>query len=212
MTGFAPTAAVVPFGDATDRPVAGRLQAPDRSTIGVFRNGTWFVSNDDSSTTGFSFAFGDPGDIPVTGNWTGSGGTATQSLQGPGVFRNGTWFLKNTASSGFADTIVSYGDPGDTPVVGDWNGDGTDTIGVVRGNTWYLRNSNTSGFADIVMTLGDSGDRPVVGDWDGLDNTTTPGVYRNGTWFERNVTASGFADGSFVFGDRGDVPFVLSTP
>ena len=56
--------------------------------------------------------------------------------------------------------FVGFGDPGDIPIVGDWNGDGIDTIGVVRGNTWYLRNSNTTGVADVTFTFGDAGDRP----------------------------------------------------
>ena len=34
-----------------------------------------------------------------------------------------------------------YGQPGDIPVVGDWNGSGRTFIGVVRGNRWLLRNS-----------------------------------------------------------------------
>ena len=57
---------------------------------------------------------------------------------------------------------------GDQPIVGDWDGDGTDTIGVCRNAQFLLRNSNTVGFADIVFGLGIPGDMPIAGNWDGL--------------------------------------------
>ena len=71
-----------------------------------------------------------------------------------------------------------YGNPGDTPIIGDWDGNGTVTPGVVRNGTWYLRNSNTAGVADISFIYGNPGDIPVVGDWDS-SKSTTPGVVRS---------------------------------
>src|SRR6266508_1724743 len=70
-----------------------------------------------------------------------------------GVFRpsNGLLFLKNTNSTGIADVAINYRLPGDDPVVGDWDSNGTTTIGVYRNGTFYLRNSNTVGFADVVF-------------------------------------------------------------
>ncbi len=64
--------------------------------------------------------------------------------------------------------IPGYGIEGDAPVTGDWNGDGTDTIGVYRGGTFFLRNTNDSGFADLTFALGIPGDAPISGDWDGF--------------------------------------------
>ena len=51
---------------------------------------------------------------------------------------------------------------------GDWNDDGTDTIGVYRGGAFLLRNSNTNGFADWTYSLGIIGDLPIGGNWDAL--------------------------------------------
>jgi len=86
------------------------------------------------------------------------------------VFRpsNGIIFLKNTNQTGYADIALNYGLAGDQPVVGDWDGNGTDTIGVYRNARFLLRNSNTIGFADIVFGLGNPGDMPIAGDWNGV--------------------------------------------
>jgi hypothetical protein len=125
-----------------------------------------------------------------------------------GVFRpsNGVIFLKNTNSTGFADIALNYGVPSDCPVVGDWDGNGTDTIGIYRNGVFYLRNSNTIGFADIVFPFGVQGDQPIAGDWDG-NGTDTIGVYRTttGQFLLRNSNSAGAADMSFYLGNVGDV-------
>ena len=99
-----------------------------------------------------------------------------------GVFRpsNGLLYLKNLNITGFADVAINYGLGGDYPVVGDWDGDGTATIGIYRGGSFYLSNSNTVGFADWVFPFGQAGDQPIAGDWDG-DGIDTIGIFRPST-------------------------------
>ena len=125
-----------------------------------------------------------------------------------GVFRpsNGLLYLKNSNFSGFADIALNYGLGGDYPVVGDWDGNGTVTIGVYRSGSFYLRNSNTLGFADSVFPFGQPGDQPVAGDWDG-DGVDTVGVYRpsTGQFLLRNTNGDGAEDASFYLGNVGDV-------
>jgi len=124
-----------------------------------------------------------------------------------GVFRpgNGLLYLKNDNTPGFADVAINYGLAGDVPVAGDWDGNGTATIGVYRNGIYYLRNSNTVGFANLAFAFGLPGDLPVVGDWNN-DGTDTIGVYRNGTFYLRNTNDAGPADISFSLGNPGDVP------
>jgi len=131
---------------------------------------------------------------------------AVGDLDTTGVFRpsNGLLYLKNTNTTGFADIAINYGVGGDYPVVGDWDGDGTATIGIYRNGSFYLRNSNTVGFADIVFPFGMPGDQPIAGDWDG-DGTDTIGIYRNGTFYLRNSNSAGAAQISFGLGNPGDV-------
>ena len=123
-----------------------------------------------------------------------------------GVFRpsNGLLYLKNSNTTGFADVAINYGLGGDYPVVGDWDGNGTVTIGIYRNAKFYLRNSNSLGFADWVIAFGQAGDQPVAGDWDG-DGIDTIGVYRQGQFFLRNSNTEGPAEKSFALGNAGDV-------
>lgn len=125
-----------------------------------------------------------------------------------GVFRptNGNLYLKNLNVAGFADVAINYGLGGDYPVVGDWDGNGTDTIGVYRNDIFYLRNSNTIGFANISVFFGAPGDQPIAGDWDG-DGVDTIGVYRSttGTFFLRNSNTAGPAQMVFSLGIPGDI-------
>ena len=123
-----------------------------------------------------------------------------------GVFRptNGALYLKNNNMTGFADVQINYGLGGDYPVVGDWDGNGTVTIGVYRNGSFYLRNSNSIGFADSVFPFGQAGDQPIAGDWNG-DGRDTIGVYRNGTFFLRNSNSPGTPDATFQLGNPGDV-------
>jgi V8-like Glu-specific endopeptidase len=140
------------------------------------------------------------------------------SRQGPGSGIGGfdpttaTWYLRSDPAPGGADVgSFVYGLPGWIPVVGDWNGDGVDTVGVVDPGTerWYLRNSNSSGGPDAgSFVFGLPGWIPVVGDWNG-DGHTGIGAYdpATATWYLRRGDSSGAADaGVFVFGAPGWVP------
>ncbi|HEV7395484.1 MAG TPA: hypothetical protein VGN86_03145, partial [Pyrinomonadaceae bacterium] len=60
------------FGNADDKPVAGDWNGDGIDTIGIYRNGTFFLSN--SNATGFAdtaFFLGNTGDFPIAGNWQG---------------------------------------------------------------------------------------------------------------------------------------------
>ena len=101
-----------------------------------------------------------------------------------------------------------FGNPGDTPLLGDWDGDGVDTVGMFRPSNGfvYLRNSNDFGVADIELFFGIAGDIPLVGDWDN-DEIDTLAVYRDSRVFISNRLATGAAEIEFFFGVPGDRPF-----
>jgi beta-lactamase superfamily II metal-dependent hydrolase len=157
---------------------------------------------------------------PLGGNGIGNGNYAGDQIytiirnapsfnpDTTGVFRpsNGALYLKNMNTTGFADVQINYGLGGDYPVVGDWDGNGTVTIGIYRNGSFYLRNENTIGFADAVFPFGAPGDQPIAGDWNG-DGVDTIGVYRSstGTFFLRNNNSAGAPEMTFSLGIPGDV-------
>lgn len=177
------------LGGAVGAPSAAQAAEDDPVAVhGI----TWSVRG------GPTFAYGNPTDVQVMGDWDGNG-TRT-----PGVFRDGRWYLASTVG-GPATTVLGFGDPGDLPVVGDWDGNGRAGIGVVRSGTWYLRNTLTTGVAQITLRYGNPGDVPVTGDWD-ADGRTGIGVLRGHTWYLGNGLSSGVASSTFTYGRDGDVP------
>ena len=64
---------------------------------------------------------------------------------------------------------ITFGNPGDEPLMGDWDCNGVQTPGMYRRSSgfMYLRNSNTSGAADLQFYFGNPGDIPLAGDFDG---------------------------------------------
>ena len=123
---------------------------------------------------------------------------------GIGVYRPGaTEFLgKPGRDGGFA---FAYGAAGDVPVVGDWDGNGTQTHGVFRDGTWILKNTLGGGAGDYERSYGQAGDQPIVGDWDG-DGIQTIGFRRGNQFFLSNSNLLPSTAHQFTIGDAGDIP------
>ncbi|MCI0544311.1 MAG: nuclease, partial [Actinobacteria bacterium] len=96
-----------------------------------------------------------------------------------------------------------FGNVGDKPFVGDFNGDGVDTMGLHRESTGlvYFRNANSTGVAHASFIYGNPGDKIVAGDWDG-DGDDAVGVYRPsaGMLYVRNANTAGNADSQVYVG------------
>jgi hypothetical protein len=70
-TGFADIA--LNYGAPGDKPVVGDWDGDGDSTIGIYRNGSFYLRN--SNTIGFAdivFGLGNPADMPIAGDWDGS--------------------------------------------------------------------------------------------------------------------------------------------
>jgi hypothetical protein len=87
-----------------------------------------------------------------------------------------------------SDVAIPFGQEGDTPITGDWDGSGRTQIGVFRpsNGTWYLGDVN--GVPKSTVVFGQSGDVPFTGDWTG-SGITQLGVYdpNSRTFFLREV-------------------------
>jgi hypothetical protein len=170
--------------------------------IGVFRNGAWYLDNGngawDGSITDVSLpSFGMSGDIPIAGDWNGTGKKKV------GVFRNGEWFLDLNGNGawdgcGTDGCVASFGQAGDIPIAGDWTGAGGAKIGVFRNGEWFL-DLNGNGAWDgcgtdaCYASFGQAGDIPIAGDWTGAGGAKI-GVFRGGQWF-LDLNGNGAWDG-----------------
>jgi hypothetical protein len=118
------------------------------------------------------------------------------------------WYLTNSHSSGYSDIYMpAWGQPGMKPLVGDWDGNRTDTPGVYWPNAgaFYLTNAFASQ-THLAFHYGNPWeDVPVVGDWD-ANRTTTVGIRRYITWHLSNVNNSGYAAIWFSLGDPHMIP------
>ncbi|HUO47121.1 MAG TPA: peptidoglycan recognition family protein [Acidimicrobiia bacterium] len=208
------------FGNPGDVAFMGDWDCDGIATPGLYRRSTGQAFLRNSNTTGvadITFVFGNPGDIPLAGDFDSSG-CDSLSIYRPAEAR---FYIINRLGSdgrglGAADLDYFFGDPGDVPFVGDWNGDGTDTVGLRRASNGfvYLRNSHQGGSADLAFFYGDRNDVPFAGDWDG-DGIDTLGLYRpaSATTYLRNSNSTGIADvtlrkgrGQPVAGFFGDLP------
>ncbi len=178
---------------------AGVSEASDAPALFDPATGRWQVTDVYGSTR--YFYYGNPGDLPLLGDWDCDG------FDTPGMFRpsNGFVYITNRAETGVADREFFYGQGGDVPIVGDWNRDGCDTLAIYRSGEVFVRNSLGTGVADFSYYFGDNGDRPFAGDFDG-DGATSVGLYRETTGFVyfRDSLTSGVADHAFFYGIPSD--------
>ena len=137
------------------------------------------------------------------------------------VFSKGNWV---TDSNG--DGVFDAGDKyftfqingvGDTPIFGDWSGDGRTKAGVYVGGFWALDyNGNGQWNGSVTDRFyafgGNPGEIPIVGDWNG-DGRAKVGYYINGFWV-LDYNGNGQWDGPvidrfYAFGGRaGEIPVV----
>ena len=184
--------------------------------MGCFLSGNWLIDHqrdvgwDGQNGTLSSTWFGTNGDIPVLGDWTGTGQVRI------GVFRGGAWYLDITGNGNYDanSRSFSFGQPGDKPVVGDWNGTGVISAGLFRNGLWILDLSGhlqgkPTGVADLQFNYGSSTGQPVVGDWAGTGRTNV-GVVSGGVWtLDTNGNHVVDApDAVFAFGLSTDQPIV----
>jgi hypothetical protein len=196
------------YGNPGDVPFMGDWDCDGDDTPGLFRTSDAFAYLRNSNSQGIAdirFFFGNPSDIPLAGDFDGDG-CDTVSIYRPSEQR---FYIVNELGAnngglGPAEFSFIFGNPGDKPFVGDFDGDAIDEVGLHRESTGfvYYRNTLTTGIADNEFFFGNPGDRFVAGDWGIVDRVETPGVFRPGdiTFYFRHTNTQGNADSQFAFG------------
>ena len=201
------------YGNPGDFPIYGDWNCDGEETPGMYRQSDGFVYLRDSNTQGIGdirFFFGNPGDVPLAGDFNGDGCDTVSIYRAPEQrFYIINELGKNEGGLGEAEFSYIFGDPGDKPFVGDFDGDGIETVGLHRESTGlvYFRNSHTQGVADAQFIFGDPGDRLVAGDWTG-DGVFSPALFRpsNTTMFFRYTNTQGNADAQWTNGQSTWLP------
>jgi len=140
-----------PFGppaEADDIPVAGDWDGDGKDTPGYRRQGTFHLSDTFGGPITHYIGYGLPGDSVVVGDWDGD------RIDTPGFIRGNRWGVSNTTTSNAAPTSCAvcvnaisaypefnFGEAEAQYVVGDWDGNGTDTPGFRdKDGMWSLSN------------------------------------------------------------------------
>ena len=191
-----------------DVALVGDWNGSGSSKVGAFRpsDGTFYLDYNGSGTwdgcgTDRCLQIGMNGDIPLVGDWNGSGSSKV------GAFRpsDGTFYLDYNGNGTWdgcgTDRCLQIGMNGDIPLVGDWDGTGSAKVGAFRPSdgTFYL-DYNGNGIwdgcgTDRCLQIGMNGDIPLVGDWDGTGSAKV-GAFRpsDGTFY-LDYNGNGIWDG-----------------
>ena len=197
----------LPFGDAGDLPLAGDWTCDGIATPAAFRpsTGQYFLRSSATSGAGeWEYTVERRSHWPLAGDFDGDTCATMAYYYVPD---SEVVVFNDWASNGETlppDVVYQFGDVGDIPFVGDFDGDGIDTIGLFRPSNgmFYLKNTHTEGPADIEFAFGADGDVPIAGDWGSEDGVDTVAVYRpsTGTFFFRYDNSAGPADETLEFG------------
>ena len=123
--------------------------------------------------------------------------TPTPTQPGPRFYLNDAW--TDTANVSFV-----WGAPSDEVLVGDWDGDGKDTLGLRRGNMFAFTNDvSPKSVPNFMVSFGRVGDEVFVGDWDG-DGKDTLMLRRTNTFYLKNTIDSAGTDTTFSYGKAKD--------
>ncbi len=166
--------------------------------IGIFRNGTWYLDYNSDSLYEKRLKFGTTGDVPVVGDWQGTG------RDGIAIFRpsTGYWYFDNNLD-GISDKNFRYGGITDKIITGNWTV--RDGIAIFRPSTgyWYF-DYNLDGVVDKSFRYGGSTDQIIKGDWQGTGRDGIA-IFRPSTgywYFDYNL--DGVVDKSFRYGGSTD--------
>jgi len=198
---------VVSWGMQGDIPVPANMSGDARAELVVYRpsNGTWYIRNWDGTSR--SVQWGVLGDHPVPVDWNGDGIAELTVYRPPAVggTQYGTWYI--LASDGLTYTWVSWGEFGDCPLVGDFDGDRRADLAMFRGTTgmWYIYFGKG---ATGSYQWGAWGDIPLPTRSNGKHLLT---IYRpgNNTFYWKDAVTGG--NSSLTWGEPGDIPRVADT-
>lgn len=135
-----------------DRPITGDFNGDGRADVGFYRNGNWYLKDNNGNDPVRYYYWGLADDIPVPGDYDGDGRT-DYAVYRPST---GVWYIQKSLDGFYA---TQWGISTDIPVPGDYDGDGKMDIAVYRDGSWYQLRSNGNVF--FGESWGLAGDKPI---------------------------------------------------
>ena len=171
------------WGLPCDRPVVGDWNGDGKSDIGIFRpsSGIWNPDSNgnhvwEGSDTSVSWGYLGIYRLLAIGMAMAKSISAFSGR----VMVSGVLTRMGTLSGKVLIRVLSWGLPNDTPVVGDWNGDGKGGYRHLfsSNSIWSLDSDGNSVWegSDTSVSWGLPNDTPVVGDWNG-DGKVDIGIF-----------------------------------
>ncbi len=163
-----------------------KLYLPPHTTLGVYSQGTYYLRNylaagQPNVTVPFAQYTGAEW-LPLVGYWD----DPKYSELGFYNSQTGLFVLLNRE---YQPIVTIQGKTGEIPVKGDWDNQGTDSVGTFKDGQWtliHLNDQHQVEGAPTTFTFGDSGSLPVVGKWTSGAGPTGIGVYKDGQWRLKN--------------------------
>lgn len=160
--------------------------------IGFYRGGLWgFLKSAQSYSLGSAqfFSWGGTGLQPIIADFDGDNKSDLCYIVPPAAGQSAAYaILQSSTGYSFAPGDVLFvpaGFPslGDTPVVGDFDGDSKADPGIWRASQgiWIIPKSSANYNSFIFSQWGQAGDIPVIADFD-MDGRSDIGFYRDGLW------------------------------
>ena len=188
---------------SADQVLVGDWDGDGIDTLAL-RNGTQYMFLA-TNRTGAAHVTVDLGTgIPIVGDFNGDGKDDIALRAADSNLFSITYNVEGAIPAGVVDETVHFGKAADTPVAGDWDGDGKATLGVQRENKFLLSNTLAAGAADVSFYYGQPGDKPIIGDFDG-NGSDSIAVARDIHVFVKNSLTKGDADFTLRFGRTSDV-------
>ena len=169
-----------------------------------------FLATPDVGPSVLSWSVSRASSVAISGVGTSSADNGSAAVTPAGSTTYTLTSVGGPGSPAFAGVIAApgWGAPGDTPVSGDFDGDGKTDLVIYRESTghWFLLQS-AQGYWSQSWGAPSLGDTPVPADYDG-DGKTDVAVFRraNGQWFISN--SGGGASPAIGWGapSLGDIP------